>query len=123
MSAKRSTESGQTLVLMVIFLISLLGMTALVLDVGSWYRAKRQLQSTADAAALAGAQALPDNPGNAPGLANQYAADNASDLATNDVSLSTNIGRVTWIEIRSFGTMLVESETSFVARSGVFLAA
>ena len=91
MHPKRTTESGQALVLMVVFVVSLLGMTALVLDVGSWYRAKRQLQATADAAALAGAQALPDNPGNAPGLANQYAADNAPDLATNDVSVSSNI--------------------------------
>ena len=84
-------ERGQSLVLTVVVLVSLLGMAALVLDVGSWYRAKRQLQSTADAAALAGAQALPDTPGNATSLAKDYAAKNTPDLATNDVSLSTNI--------------------------------
>src|SRR2546421_10721440 len=72
MSPKRD-QSGQALVLTVVFLVSLLGMAALVLDVGSWYRAKRQLQSTADAAALAGAQALPRAPGNATSLAQQYA--------------------------------------------------
>src|SRR6266550_3375522 len=32
-------------------------------------------------------------------------------------------GRVTWTEILSFGTMLLEIETSFVARSGVFVVA
>ena len=37
-------------------------MAALVLDIGSWYRADRATQSTADAAALAGAQALPTDP-------------------------------------------------------------
>ena len=84
-------ERGQSLVLTVVVLVSLLGMAALVLDVGSWYRAKRQLQSTADAAVLAGAQALPDTPGNATSLATDYAAKNTPDLATNDVSLSTNI--------------------------------
>ena len=91
MNAKRNNQRGQALVLTVVFLVSLLGMAALVLDVGSWYRAKRNLQATADAAALAGAQALPDTPGNASGLANQYATKNAPDLATTDVSVSSNI--------------------------------
>jgi Flp pilus assembly protein TadG len=91
MSAKRNNQSGQALVLTVVFLVSLLGMAALVLDVGSWYRAKRDLQATADASALAGAQALPDAPGSATGLANQYATTNSPDLATKDVSISSNI--------------------------------
>ena len=90
MSAK-GDQSGQALVLTVVFLVSLLGMAALVLDVGSWYRSKRQLQSTADAAALAGAQALPDTAGSASGLANQYATANAPDLASADFSISSNI--------------------------------
>jgi Flp pilus assembly protein TadG len=90
MSVKRN-ERGQSLVITVVVLVSLLGMAALVLDVGSWYRAKRNLQGTADAAALAGAQALPDAPGSATGLANQYATTNAPDLATKDVSISSNI--------------------------------
>ncbi|HEX6699971.1 MAG TPA: pilus assembly protein TadG-related protein [Gaiellaceae bacterium] len=91
MTAKRRNESGQALVLMCVFLLSLVGLAALVLDVGSWYRAKRQLQSTADAAALAGAQSLPDNPGNASGLAASYANKNTPDLATSDYSISSNI--------------------------------
>jgi Flp pilus assembly protein TadG len=90
MTPKRN-ERGQSLVLTVVVLVSLLGMAALVLDVGSWYRAKRNLQSTADAAALAGAQALPDTPGSATSLANQYATTNTPDLATKDVSISSNI--------------------------------
>jgi hypothetical protein len=91
MNAKRNNQSGQALVLTVVFLVSLLGMAALVIDVGSWYRAKRDLQATADASALAGAQALPGAPGNATGLANQYATTNSPDLATKDVSISSNI--------------------------------
>jgi len=90
MNPKRN-ESGQALVLMVVFVVSLLGMAALVLDVGSWYRSKRNLQATADAAALAGAQALPDTPGNASGIAGQYATKNAPDLASADYSVSSNI--------------------------------
>jgi Flp pilus assembly protein TadG len=90
MHSKRN-QSGQALVLTVVFLVSMLGMSALVLDVGSWYRAKRNLQATADAAALAGAQALPDDPSGASSLANDYAGRNASDLATKDVSVGSNI--------------------------------
>ena len=56
MTRRRNDERGQTFVLTVIFMAMLLGMAALVLDVGSWFREKRQLQSTADAAALAGAR-------------------------------------------------------------------
>ena len=90
MNVKRN-ERGQALVLMVVFVVSLLGMAALVLDVGSWYRAKRNLQATADAAALAGAQALPDTPADASGLASQYATKNAPDLASADYSVSSNV--------------------------------
>ena len=53
----------------------LLGATAVSLDVGSWYHAKRALQAKADAAALAGAQALPLSTSDAQALAIQYAAD------------------------------------------------
>ena len=55
------SEAGQAAVLSVVFMAALLGAVALVLDVGSWYRAQRNLQSDADAAALAGAQELPDD--------------------------------------------------------------
>jgi hypothetical protein len=69
-------ERGQAFVLMVISLTVLLGMAALVIDVGHWYRSKRDLQSIADAAALAGAQALPEDTAKAAALAAQYAQDN-----------------------------------------------
>ncbi len=52
-------ERGQAAVLALVFLTALLGMAALVLDIGAWYRADRDVQATADAAALAGAQAPP----------------------------------------------------------------
>jgi hypothetical protein len=64
-------EDGQAIVIFVVFIVVLLGFCALVLDVGHAYLAQRRLQSSTDAAALAGAQALP-SPGNALTLANQY---------------------------------------------------
>jgi Flp pilus assembly protein TadG len=81
----RSTQ-GQATVITVVFLAVLIGMAALVLDVGSWYRAKRAAQATADAAALAGAQALP-NTGNATSLAQTYAGKNGG-LGTGGVNFS-----------------------------------
>jgi Flp pilus assembly protein TadG len=56
---RSSRERGQTLVLITVFMLSLLGAAAMAIDVGSWYQAKRHLQDDADAAALAGAAYLP----------------------------------------------------------------
>ena len=81
------SDRGQATVLTLVFLVVLLGMAALVLDIGSWYRADRATQNTADAAALAGAQALPSDPGNANTLALQYVTKNGGGTPT--VTLST----------------------------------
>src|SRR5438105_3516900 len=90
MSTTRN-ERGQVIVLTVIALTVLLGMSALVLDVGAWFHTKRQLQATADASALAGAQALPDSPGSAYTMALDYAGKNGGGVAGADVTItSTN---------------------------------
>jgi hypothetical protein len=70
-------------------MVCLVGMSALVLDVGAWFRTKRQLQATADAAALAGAQALPDDPGTAQNQALAYAGKNGGGVSAADVSISS----------------------------------
>ena len=88
MNLKRN-QSGQAMVLTVLFITALMGMAAMVLDAGSWFRAHRELQATADAAALAGAQELPDDTSTATGLANQYADKNTSGLTAKDVSFSS----------------------------------
>jgi len=53
-------ERGQVVVLLVVALLGLMGMIALVVDLGYLYWNQRALQSSADAAALAGAMELPD---------------------------------------------------------------
>jgi hypothetical protein len=94
--SRTGNERGQVIVLTVIGLTVLLGMSALVLDVGAWFRSKRQLQATADAAALAGAQALPDDPGTAYNLALDYANKNGGAVDGGDVTItSTNAGNDT----------------------------
>ena len=68
---RQDDERGQVAALLAVTLAVLLGSSALVLDVGRAYIAKRHLQASADAAALAGAQALPDQAG-AVGYAERY---------------------------------------------------
>lgn len=86
---RRSSSCGQAYVLTILFLVVLLGMAAAVLDVGSWYRAHRSLQATVDAAALAGAQALPEDPGKASALASEYASKNGG--GSMNVSFSSKV--------------------------------
>jgi len=51
-------ESGAVAVIFAIVFLVVVGVGALAVDVGYWYTCKRQLQSAADAAALAGCNAL-----------------------------------------------------------------
>ncbi len=75
------SERGQSLVLTTFFVAALLGMAALVIDLGTWFRSQRDLQAVADAAALAGAQGLPDG-GQASAYANQYTNKNGANGPT-----------------------------------------
>jgi len=64
-------ESGQVLVFVAIVLAAVIGLSAFVIDLGYAYYTQRSLQASADAAALAGAQQLPD-PAASVATAQQY---------------------------------------------------
>jgi hypothetical protein len=66
-------QAGQVLPLIVGALVPLLGMVGLAIDIGYAYYSQRTLQSSADAAALAGASQLP-NLQDATDTASQYGA-------------------------------------------------
>jgi hypothetical protein len=83
------SERGQAVVLTAVMLAALLGLGAMVLDVGAWFRTKRQTQATADAAALAGAQVLLLKDGDPVGLAVQYAGQNGGGVSANDVTFES----------------------------------
>ena len=83
-----SNQRGQAVVLVVLFLGVLMAVGAVVMDVGAWYRADRQIQATADASALAGAQALPYDQAQAASLALDYAARNGGGVDGSDVTLA-----------------------------------
>jgi len=84
-------QSGQVIVLVVLGLAVLLGAAALVVDLGYAYSAQRNLQSSADSAALAGAQGLP-NVGNVVQFAKQYGSQDKNTHAVSgnvDESITT----------------------------------
>jgi hypothetical protein len=59
-SSRSRDARGQVVVLVLVALLGLLGMCAMVIDLGYLYWNQRNLQSSADSAALAGAMQLPD---------------------------------------------------------------
>jgi hypothetical protein len=58
---RRHHERGQTIILVAISLVSLLAMAALAIDIATLYAARSEMQRAADAAALAGANAVADS--------------------------------------------------------------
>jgi Flp pilus assembly protein TadG len=95
--------AGQTLPLVVLFVVVLLGMAGLVIDLGNGYLQQRSTQNVADAAALAGAAAIPQ--GTWQTAASQNAAKNdkpgdqvsISLSATNTVSVTVTRSSPTYI--------------------------
>lgn len=68
---KLKNEKGAVAVIAAIMLVVVISLGALVLDIGSLYERRRQVQTAVDGAALAGAQELPDQ-GMAAGKAIEY---------------------------------------------------
>jgi Flp pilus assembly protein TadG len=83
------SEGGQAIVLTAVFMIVFLGIAAMAIDVGSWYVEQRRAQATADAAALAGANALPQDTTEAVDLAQTHADLNGGGVAPGGIVLSS----------------------------------
>ena len=122
-------QRGQSLVLSLLFLTVLVGMAAMVVDVGSWYRADRKLQANADAAALAGAQELPTNRAAAEAAALEYADTNDGGVEAKGVKFRTTFVPNDTIEVNAdrpapgffaqlFGRSSVAVRAKAAARTG-----
>jgi hypothetical protein len=72
---RTSSQRGQTLPLICLFMVSLLGVSGMVLDLGNGYVQRRAVQNEADAAAIAAADAIPS--GNTVSAGQQMAAKNS----------------------------------------------
>jgi putative Flp pilus-assembly TadE/G-like protein len=124
---RHKSSCGQAYVLTILFLVVLLGMAAAVIDIGSWYRAHRALQATVDSAALAGAQELPEDPGQASALAASYAAKNgggsmqiafSSQIFSNDTITVTGTKPAPGFFSKVFGVNSITVKTHASARAG-----
>jgi Tfp pilus assembly protein PilV len=89
--AGHSREAGQTLVLFVVLLMGLLGVAGLAIDYGFWALNKNQVQSAADASALAGASQIPAGQASASSTAQSQYAKNGVGSDTVGVSATTNL--------------------------------
>jgi Putative Flp pilus-assembly TadE/G-like len=124
------SEAGQAAALTAVFMTVLLGSCAMVLDVGAWFREDRDTQRIADAAALAGAQALPESTGDAQALALEYADKNGGGMGAEDIdfldtvlpndTISTEVERpAPGFFARLFGMDSVTVGSHAKARAGV----
>src|SRR6187551_4055604 len=129
---RHKQNCGQAYVITILFLAVLLAMAAAVLDIGSWYRADRSLQATVDAAALAGAQALPTSTANASALASQYATKNGggtinvtfqSKVFPNDTIKVTGSRPAPGFFSKVLGVKSVTVHANATARAGLLSAA
>jgi len=81
MKIKRlKSENGAVVVIVALSIVALMMVTALTIDVGSLYEERRFLQTVADAAALAGAQELPDGVDEAKNIAIEYALEHGVNI-------------------------------------------
>lgn len=88
---KLREEKGAAVVLLALALTALLGITALVVDVGLVYLNHVKLANAVDAAALAGVQALPASPDLASQLAEDYVLKNG--VSTENLSIQITADR------------------------------
>jgi len=113
---------------MAVFMTVIIGAAGVVLDVGSWYRADRATQATADASALAGAQDLIEGTSQATVLAEEYADKNGGGdvsisfgrkVADNDLITVTVARPAPAFFTKLFGVDSVQVNARATARAGV----
>jgi hypothetical protein len=88
---RRSHEHGGVLVTVVLSLTVLLGIAALVIDDGGFRAHRRQLQSAADAGALAGVQKLINHPDQACSTAGDYQRENDDSTDPHNMIVDGNL--------------------------------
>src|SRR2546421_1194899 len=85
-----SEEHGQAVIFVMVFMVAVIAVVGFVVDIGHAYQAQRSLQGAADAAALAGAQALPD-PNAAQTTAKQYGSSATGKNQITDVNVKETV--------------------------------
>jgi|GEM_PF-2948967 len=83
------SDDGATAVVVAAMIVALLAFAAIVVDAGAVYAHRRQLQTGADASALAGVQELPGDPAGAQAVAENYAGINAPTASDTEFEVGT----------------------------------
>ena len=113
----RSTESGQAVVVFALALAALIGFLAVTFDIGQMALDRSSAQNAADAAALAGAQMLPEDPEAAIADATTYAELNGvSDDELSSVTVSSTYASNDTIKV----TLARDVEFRFAPVLGIF---
>src|SRR3954449_11943249 len=92
-----SREAGQTLVLITVMMVGLLGVAGFAIDFGFWSLNKNQVQSAADASALAGASQIPAGQSSASTTAqsqylkNGIGSDSVSESSTTNLKANDSV--------------------------------
>ena len=123
-------DSGAVLVMTALFLVVLLGFSALVVDVSLLYVNRQALVNAVDAAALAGVQDLPYSPAVAMEMAKQYAANNGAERDQVSVTVRNgdceiNVSAVRDVQLyvsRLFGLGQQRLHASATAQVGIIAA-
>ncbi len=102
-------KSGQSMVMVALFMVVLLGFVAMTTNVGALTVTKSDLQNAADAAALAGAQELPDNAAQARIVAQNYVIANGKSGDTSTVTIGT--------ENKSITVAISRTEPAFLGKT------
>jgi len=99
MKPRRRSESGQSVILVVMMMTGILGFGALAVDIGYFQSLRRKMQTAADAAALAAARELSSgNSTNCNSGSNCYTAA-TNDATTNGFTAGTSGGTTTTVTI------------------------
>jgi len=94
-------ERGQMLAMLAVSVVALIACGAFVMDVGAWMQGHRATQAVADAAALAGAQALPVDTSSATAIALDYAGKNGGGVAGGDIQFQSNTFTFDTIKVKA----------------------
>jgi Flp pilus assembly protein TadG len=100
---KALEERGQGLVVAALSMVVIMAFAAMAIDVGLFLQERRDLQKSADAAALAGAQELPASPGDAQQKTEEWAAKNgidASELESIDITSTYAANDTITVEVK-----------------------
>ncbi len=121
-------QDGQSSIFLILFVVLLVGIAALVIDLGLYNLSKNRMQTAIDAATLAAVQELPENPDKARALVLNYLELNGMEIDEDDISITLGDenhsiravvdGEVSMFFARTFGLQTLNAKVKAKAMVG-----